>query len=119
MIPVSATADNCVLTTFSYLELCKNNVVMDTTDNKLKMQTTNVFSSSNKQTSISGSSTVTGNFIKKWCNYELNIHIQNFPEDLVESRGELLYEIIIKMANGMPIIKKPTFECTEKVQRIQ
>lgn len=92
---------------------------MDTTDNKLKMQTTNVFSSSNKQTSISGSSTVTGNFIKKWCNYELNIHIQNFPEDLVESRGELLYEIIIKMANGMPIIKKPTFECTEKVQRIQ
>lgn len=69
LIPISATADNCVLTTYSYLEMGKNNIILDNTDNILKLQNPSVFTSKNKQTSISGSSTVTGNFIKKWCNY--------------------------------------------------
>lgn len=84
-------------------------VIYDNTENMLKLLVSKTFSSKNRQTNISGSSAVTGNFIKKWCNYELNIHMENFPDGLVESRGELLYEMIIKMTNGRPIIKKPAF----------
>lgn len=62
---------------------------------------------SKKLTNISGSSAVSSNFIKKWCNYELNININNFPDGFVDSKGELLYELIVKMTNGRPIVKKP------------
>ena len=75
----------------------------------LKLLVSKAFSSKNKQTNISGSSAVTGNFIKKWCNYELNLKMENFPDGFVESRGMLLYEMIIKMTNGRPIVKKPNF----------
>lgn len=86
-LPISATADNCILTTYPYLEMNNSVIVYDNTDNMLKLLVSKTFTSKNKQTNISGSSAVTGNFIKKWCNYELNIHIENFPDGFVDSRG--------------------------------
>lgn len=58
-------------------------VVHDGAENMYKLLVSKVFSCKNKQTNISGSSAVTGNFIKKWCNYELNINLQSFPDSLV------------------------------------
>lgn len=58
-------------------------VILDETDNVLKLLISKAFSSKNKQTNLSGSSAVTGNFIKKWCNYELNIHIDSYPDTFV------------------------------------
>lgn len=58
-------------------------VVLDNSDNLLKLLVSKAFSTKNKQTNLSGSSAVTGSFIKKWCNYELNIRIESFPDTLV------------------------------------
>jgi hypothetical protein len=44
-------------------------------DNTLKFLDSKTFVSKNKQTQMSGSSTVTGHFTKNWCNYELNIYM--------------------------------------------
>jgi hypothetical protein len=62
-------------------------VVFDNIENVLKLLVSKTFTTKNKQTNISGSSAVTGNFIKKWCNYELNIKIDNFPDSFVDSKG--------------------------------
>lgn len=58
-------------------------IVYDRNDNTLKLLVSKIFCTKNKQTNISGSSAVTGNFIKKWCNYELNIQIQSFPDGFI------------------------------------
>lgn len=84
-------------------------VVFDNSENVLKLLVSKCFNSKNKQTNLSGSSAVTGNFIRKWCNYELNVRMENFPDGFVDSKGQLLYELIIKMTNGRPIVKKPNF----------
>ncbi len=57
------------MTTYPYLEMNNSTVVLDSMDNMLKLLVSKTFISTNKQTNISGSSAVTGNFIKKWCNY--------------------------------------------------
>jgi hypothetical protein len=72
-----------MLTSYPYFEMNNVKVVYDGEDNGYKLMVGKEINYTNKQMDSKWSSTVTGNFIKKWCNYELNINLPSFPKSLI------------------------------------
>ena len=74
-LPISATAENSVLTVYPFLENDNNySIIFDSNEGLIKAlickQKTFEYSSV-----LSGKTLMSSNFIKKWCNYELNLNI--------------------------------------------
>ena len=118
-IPISVTAENCALTTFPYLETFSHGEVVRDKDHRLKLQINQNLNPPIRKTASEGCSVISGNFIKKWCSFELNLQFENFPESLIESKGELFYQLVHRMSNGKTGLKKPAFDSEDKISRVK
>ena len=117
---MSCTAEDCLLTIYNYLDNNeKKKIVLDDVDNIIKVLVSQKIQTFDKDISVSAGMSATCNFIKKWCNFELNIEMEEFPKSIIDSRGPLLEDLVYRMSNGRQQIKKPIFTSSDKIMKMR